>query len=89
MGDEAFVVAVMGRVEEARASDKVRRQAVTLGAVALAGAVLWPFKGPIEAALSLTATRFAGDLSAFGGGASALLIAAAASLAAWAYAERG
>ena len=89
MGDDEFVHAVMYRVHEVRASDKVRRNALAMGSVALAGAVLWPFKSAIGTALTLGAVRFVPDLPMLSGGATALLIAAAASVAALAYAERG
>ena len=89
MGDEEFVGAVMGRVHEARASDAVRRNAIAIATVALAGAVLWPFKAAIGTAFTLTTMKYAADLPMLSGGATALLIAAAASVAALAYAERG
>ena len=89
MGDEEFVGVVMRRVHETRAFDTVRRNAVAIGTVALTGAVLWPFKAAIGTALSLTTMKYAADLPMLGSGAGALLIAAAASVAALAYAERG
>ena len=89
MGDDEFVHSVMARVEAVRTSDKVRRNATAIGVVALGGALLWPFKSAIGAALTLSAVRFAPDLPMLSGSATALLIAAAASVAALAYAERG
>jgi hypothetical protein len=89
MGDEDFVRSVMGRVQEVRVSSRVRRNAMAIGGVALLGAVLWPFKGAIGAAITLSAARYAVDLPMLSSGGAALLIAAAASLAALAYAERG
>ena len=89
MGDEEFVGALMGRVHEARASDAVRRNAIAIATVALAGAVLWPFKAAIGTAFTLTTLKYAADLPMLSGGATALLIAAAASVAALTYAERG
>lgn len=89
MGDEAFVASVMGRVREAKAVDATRRSAVAIGGIALMGAVLWPYKAALATGLTLTAARYAPDLSMLSGGATALLIAAVASVGAWAYAERG
>ncbi len=89
MGDDEFVRSVMTRVHEVRTSDKVRRNALAIGVVAVAGAILWPFKSALGTALALSAVRFAPDLPMLSGGATALLIAAAASVAALAYAERG
>ncbi len=89
MGDEEFVRSVMARVQEVRTSDKVRRNAVAIGSLAVAGAVLWPFKSAIGTAFTLTAGKYVPDLSMLSGGATALIIAGAASLAALAYAERG
>ena len=89
MGDDEFVRAVMIRVNEARTSDKARRGAVAIGSIALIGAVLWPYKAALATAFTLTAAKYVPDLSMLGGGATALLIAAAASVAALAYAERG
>lgn len=89
MGDEMFVQAVMGRVHEARAVDKGRRNALAIGGMALLGAVLWPFKAALGTGLTLTAARYAPDFSMLNSGASALLIAGVAAVAAWAYAERG
>jgi hypothetical protein len=88
MGDEDFVRSVMGRVQEVQASEKARRGAVAVGGIALMGAVLWPFKDAIGAAITLSAVKFAPDVAMLGGGASALIVAAVASLAAWAYVER-
>lgn len=89
MRDEEFVGAVMGRVRDVRVADAVRRNAVAVGLVALVGATLWPFKAAIGTALTLTTLRYAADLPMLSGSATALLIAAAASVAALAYAERG
>lgn len=89
MGDEDFVRSVMGRVQDVRVSSRVRRNAMAIGGAALLGAVLWPFKGAIGAAITLSAARYAVDLPMLSSGGAALLIAAAASLAALAYAERG
>jgi hypothetical protein len=89
MGDDEFVHAVMYRIQEVRVSGKVRRNALALGAVALTGALLWPFKSAIGTAITLSAVRFAPDLPMLSSSATALLIAAAASIAALAYAERG
>ena len=61
IGDEEFVGAVMGRVHEARASNAVRRNAISIATVALAGAVLWPFKAAIGTALTLTTLKYAAD----------------------------
>ncbi len=89
MGDEEFVAAVMGRVEEARASGKVRSSAIALGVIAVTSALLWPFKAAITTALVVPLARYVPDTSMLGAGATAMLIAVAASAAALVYAERG
>ncbi|KAF0176555.1 MAG: hypothetical protein FD124_220 [Alphaproteobacteria bacterium] len=89
MGDEDFVAAVMGRVEEVRASEKVRSSAFALGVIAVISAVLWPFKAAIATALVVPLTRYVPDTSMLGAGATAMLIAVTASAAALVYAERG
>lgn len=89
MGDEAFVGAVMGRVREEKAARTLQRQVGALGLVAMAGALLWPYKAAIGTGLTLTLARYVPDAAVIGGSASALVIAAVASLAALAYAERG
>ncbi|MDX2234370.1 MAG: hypothetical protein NW200_07715 [Hyphomonadaceae bacterium] len=88
MGDEDFVQSVMTRVQDVRAADKVRRNVAVLGATAFAGAVLWPFRDALGAGITLSMARFAHDVPMLSGGATALLIAAAATLAALAYTER-
>jgi hypothetical protein len=89
MGDEEFVSRVMGRVEEAKASRKVQRSTAALGFAGLAVAVLWPYKAALETGLALSVARLSADLPMLSSGAGALLVAAAVSLAALAYAERG
>lgn len=89
MGDEAFVAQVMGRVQDAKAVRNVQRSTAALGAAALGVAVLWPYKAALGTGLALSLSRVTADLPMLSGSAGALLIAAAASLAALAYAERG
>jgi uncharacterized membrane protein len=89
MGDEAFVAQVMGRVEEVKSARKVQRGTVALGVAALGVAVLWPYKAALGTGLTLSLSAATVDLPMLSGSAGALLIAAAASLAALAYAERG
>jgi len=89
MGDEDFVQSVMGRVEDARASAKVRSSAMALGTIAIGCAVLWPFKAAIATAIALPLEKYAASLPMLSAGATGLLIAAAASVAALVYAERG
>jgi hypothetical protein len=89
MADEVFVARVMGRVEEAKAVRKVQRGAMAMGAAALGVAVLWPYKAALETGLTLSLSAATVDLPMLSSSAGALLIAAAASLAALAYAERG
>jgi hypothetical protein len=89
MGDEDFVAAVMGRVDEVKASQKMRSSAFALGFIAAGCAVLWPFKAAIATALTVPLTQFAPDTSMLGAGTTAMLIAVAASAAALVYAERG
>jgi hypothetical protein len=89
MGDEDFVAAVMGRVDEIKASEKVRSSAIAMGFIAAGCALLWPFKAAITTALVVPLARFVPDTSMLGAGATAMLIAVAASAAALVYAERG
>lgn len=89
MGDEDFVQSVMGRVEEAKASAKVRSSAIALGGIAIASAMLWPFKAAILTALTLPLEKYVASAPMLGAGATAMLIAVAASAAGLVYAERG
>lgn len=89
MGDEDFVRSVMVRVEEAKASRKVRSSAVALGGIALGCAVLWPFKAAIATALMVPLTKYVPDASMLGAGTTVMLIAIIASAAGLVYAERG
>jgi hypothetical protein len=89
MGDEAFVRGVSGRVAEI---ERGRRNRLTIaaGLALAAGAVALMVNGP--SAVGALADSFAGYLQyahQLGGGASALLLAAALSAVGWAYAERG
>lgn len=89
MGDEDFVAGVMARVDDAKASRKVQSSALALGAIALGAAVLWPFKAAIATALLVPLEKYAAVLPSMGAGATAMLIAVAASAAGLVYAERG
>jgi len=89
MGDEEFVQGVMARVDEAKASRKVRSSALALGSVALGVAILWPFKGAIVTALTLPLARYVPEPSMLSAGTTAMLIAVAASAAGLVYAEKG
>lgn len=89
MGDEDFVRSVMVRVEEAKASRKVRSSALALGTIAMGAALLWPFKAAIATALVLPIEKYAASMPMLGAGATGMLIAVAASAAGLVYAERG
>jgi hypothetical protein len=89
MGDEAFVQTIsrrVGRLEQGRK----QRMALAGGLALAAGGVTVFLNGPT--ALGALADNYAGYMQyahQLGGGASALLLAAALSVAGWAYAERG
>jgi hypothetical protein len=89
MADEEFVRTVMVRVEAAKASHSVRSSAMALGTLALGCAVLWPFKASIATALAAPVVKVLPDASMLGAGATAMLVALAASAAGLVYAERG
>jgi hypothetical protein len=89
MGDEAFVRAVGARVQRVEHGRR-NRLAAAAGLALAAGAVGLAANGP--SAIGALADSYAGYLQyahQLGGGASALLLAAALSAVGWAYAERG
>lgn len=88
MGDEDFVRSVMGRVQEARVDAAIRRNAIGLGVIAATAGLLWPFKSAIVTAVTLPLAKYLPSMPAMSAGATGLLIAAVASVAALAYAER-
>jgi hypothetical protein len=89
MGDESFVRVVSGRVAEVERGRR-NRLAIAAGLALAAGAAALMVNGP--SAVGALADSYAGYMQyahQLGGGASALLLAAALSAVGWAYAERG
>lgn len=89
MGDEAFVRGVSAGVERIEHGRR-NRLAMAAGLALAAGATALMANGPM--AIGMLADSYAGYMQyahQLGGGASALLLAAALSAFGWAYAERG